>query len=52
MAYNTEYPYIDPNRVNTDWQLNELKKFKETLDGWKSTIEEIEEAIKEFNKFD
>ena len=52
MAYNTEYPYIDPNRVNTDWQLNELKKFKETLDGWKSTIEEIEEAIKDFNKFD
>lgn len=52
MAYNTEYPYIDPNRVNTDWMLNELKRFHETLEGWKSTIEEIEEAIKEFNKFD
>lgn len=52
MAWNTEYPYIDPNRVNTDWQLNEIKKFNETLASWKATIEEIEEAIKEFNKFD
>lgn len=52
MAWNTEYPYIDPNRVNTDWQLNEVKKFNETLKSWESTIEEIEEAIKEFNKFD
>lgn len=52
MSWNTEYPYMDPNRVNTDWQLNEIKKFRETLESWKTTIEEIEEAIKEFNKFD
>lgn len=52
MAWNTEYPYIDPNRVNTDWQLNEIKEFSEKLDSWESIIEEIQEAIKEFNKFD
>ncbi len=52
MSYNTEYPYIDPNRVNTDWQLNKIKEFETTLESWKTTIEEIEEAIKEFNKFD
>ena len=52
MSYNTEYPYIDPNRVNTDWQLNKIKEFGETLKSWEATIEEIEEAIKEFNKFD
>lgn len=52
MAWNTEYPYIDPNRVNTDWQLKKIQEFGETLESWKTTIEEIEEAIKEFNKFD
>ena len=52
MAWNTEYPYIDPNRANTDWQLNKIKEFGETLKSWEATIEEIEEAIKEFNKFD
>lgn len=52
MAWNSEYPYIDPNRVNTDWQLKEIKKFKATLENWEDTIKEIEEAIKEFNKFD
>jgi DNA-binding transcriptional ArsR family regulator len=52
MAWNNEYPYIDPNRVNTDWQLKKVKEFEQTLKSWESTIEEIEEAIKEFNKFD
>lgn len=52
MAWNTEYPYQDPNRVNTDWQLNKIKEFEATLKSWETTIEEIEEAIKEFNKFD
>lgn len=52
MAWNTEYPYIDPNRANTDWQLNKIKEFEATLKSWEATIKEIEEAIKEFNKFD
>ena len=52
MAWNTEYPYQDPNRVNTDWQLNKIKEFDKKLDSWESIIEEIQEAIKEFNKFD
>ena len=52
MAWNTEYPYQDPNRVNTDWQLNKIKEFGKKLDSWELIIEEIQEAIKEFNKFD
>lgn len=26
MAYNYEYPYIDPNRYNSDWVLNKMKE--------------------------
>lgn len=25
MSYNYEYPYVDPNRYNSDWMLNEIK---------------------------
>ena len=31
MAYNYEYPYVDPNRYNSDWMLNEIKKIWETI---------------------
>lgn len=31
MAYNYEYPYVDPNRYNSDWLLNEIKKIWETI---------------------
>lgn len=24
MAYNHEYPYVDPNRYNSDWELNQV----------------------------
>ncbi|MBO7734350.1 MAG: SGNH/GDSL hydrolase family protein [Methanobrevibacter sp.] len=26
MAFNNEYPYVDPNRVNTDWILSKVKE--------------------------
>lgn len=26
MAYNYEYPYVDPNRYNDDWLLNKMKE--------------------------
>ena len=29
MAYNYEYPYTDPNRYNSDWILNTIKKLSE-----------------------
>lgn len=28
MAYNHEWPYVDPNRTNTDWEINQIKQFK------------------------
>lgn len=29
MSYNYEYPYTDPNRYNSDWLLNAMKKLQE-----------------------
>lgn len=29
MAYNYEYPYTDPNRYNSDWLLNAMRKLQE-----------------------
>lgn len=52
MAYDNEYPYIDPNRHNSDWEINEIKRFKKKLEEWQVTIDTILEAIEEFNKFD
>lgn len=52
MAWNTEYPYIDPNRVNIDWAINQVKEFGKTLDSWKSTIDSILEALKTIDALD
>lgn len=32
MAYNSEYPYVDSNRYNSDWALNKIKSLQEQLD--------------------
>lgn len=29
MAYNYEYPYTDPNRYNSDWLINAMRKLQE-----------------------
>lgn len=34
MAYNHEYPYTDPNRMNTDWEINTVKELVETVKNW------------------
>lgn len=39
MAYNYEYPYVDPNRYNSDWALHTIKDISNRL-------EEIEEKVK------
>lgn len=31
MAFNYEYPYVDPNRYNADWLLNRIKEYDETI---------------------
>lgn len=46
MAYNHEYPYVDPNRINGDWLLNQVKDFRATLESWEAIINELSEAIK------
>lgn len=38
MAYNNEYPYVDPNRYNSDWLLHEMKMTKETVDDLKNQL--------------
>lgn len=37
MAYNHEYPYVDPNRYNSDWILNKIKE----LEGEMNTFEAL-----------
>lgn len=32
MAYNYEYPYVDPNRYNSDWLLHEMKRVADEYD--------------------
>ena len=37
MAFNYEYPYVDPNRHNNDWELSEVKRVSnemKTLKDW------------------
>lgn len=31
MAYNHEYPYVDPNRYNSDWILNKIKDLMQEM---------------------
>lgn len=39
MAYNNEYPYVDPNRYNSDWLLHEMKMTRETVDELKNQLQ-------------
>lgn len=36
MAFNYEYPYVDPNRYNSDWVLNTISEYKEKIDNFVS----------------
>lgn len=38
MAYNNEYPYVDPNRHNSDWLLHEMTQTKETVEELKRQL--------------
>lgn len=50
MAFNNEYPYVDPNRVNTDWMINEIKKFAEEMVSYKDDIIELRNNLEEFKQ--
>ena len=38
MAYNNEYPYVDPNRYNSDWLLHEMKMTRATVEELKNQL--------------
>ena len=38
MAFNNEYPYVDPNRYNSDWLLHEMKMTRETVEALKNQL--------------
>lgn len=38
MAYSNEYPYVDPNRYNSDWLLHEMKMTRETVEELKNQL--------------
>lgn len=54
MAYNHEYPYTDPNRANTDWEINKVKDFSKFLDefikNYGGAYEELKKIIEDLNK--
>ena len=49
MAFNNEYPYVDPNRHNSDWLLHEMKTTRETVDLLKNQLQnEVKTLMIEF----
>lgn len=41
MAYNYEFPYVDPNRHNSDWLLQYVKEAKEFLEKYKEELDKL-----------
>lgn len=46
MAYNYEYPYVDPNRHNDDWLLTFVSDAKSFLEEYKKRLEALENRDK------
>ena len=42
MAYNYEYPYVDTDRANSDWLLNQMKQVL-------TELEELREIVSKFD---
>lgn len=38
MAYNNEYPYVDPNRYNSDWLLHEMSQTRKSVEELKRQL--------------
>lgn len=50
MAFNFEYPYVDPTQYNADWLLKKMKDLlarMESMDEWRA---EYEEAYEDYKK--
>lgn len=41
MAYNHEFPYVDPNRYNADWAINTTKKVVKKVDELEKKIDDL-----------
>lgn len=41
MAFNYEFPYVDPHRYNADWVLQYVKDAKEFLERYKKAINDL-----------
>lgn len=50
MAYNYEYPYVDPNRYNADWLLSFAKEAKNALEDYKHTLDALGERDSDLEK--
>ena len=52
MAFNHEYPYTDPNRINTDWEINKVKEVLEMVDHFDAVAAEMEAALNKIDSMD
>lgn len=46
MAYNYEWPYVDPNRHNSDWELNKVKELDARVTAAEQEIADFETTMK------
>ncbi len=49
MAFNFEYPYVDPTQYNSDWLLKKMKDLlarMDSMDEWRAEYEEAYEDYK------
>ena len=51
MAYNYEYPYVDPNRYNSDWMLNYMKQFEGLPEKVDELIQSLGTGIVQLSNF-
>ena len=50
MAFNFEYPYVDPTQYNADWLLKKMKDLLARMDSMDEWRTEYEEAYEDYKK--
>lgn len=51
MAFNFEYPYVDPTQYNADWLLKRMKELLAAMENMEEWRKEYEEAYEEYKAF-
>lgn len=51
MAFNFEYPYVDPTQYNSDWLLKRMKELLAAMEDMEEWRKEYEEAYEEYKAF-